>query len=131
MTPPTNPDRSGRFQHDQGVAGVASAVAVQVVSSVLILEEQTDLTLADLCRACATPGDVIMALVDEGVLTPMGQTPDDWRFTGLHAHRAGVAVRLQRDLGINLAGAALALHLLDEMATLRAQLRQLNLLSTP
>ena len=71
-----------------------------------------------------------MALVDEGVLTPMGQTPDYWRFTGLHLHRASVAVRLQRDLGINLAGAALALHLMDEMDTLRAQLRQLNPLQT-
>ena len=127
MTPPISPDHSDRFQQDQGAADVV----VQIVSSVLILEEQTDLTLADLCRACTTPGDVIMALVDEGVLTPMGQTPDDWRFTGLHVHRASVAVRLQRDLGINLAGAALALHLMDEMDTLRAQLRQLNLLSTP
>lgn len=126
MTPPFSPNHSDRFQHDQGDADVV----VQVISSVLVLEEQTDLTLADLCRACATQGDVIMTLVDEGVLTPMGQTPDDWRFTGLHAHRASVAVRLQRDLGINLAGAALALHLMDEMDTLRAQLRQLNLLPT-
>ena len=130
MTPPISPNHSDRFQHDQGVADVVVNVVVQVVSSVLVLEEQTDLTLADLCHACATQGDVIMALVDEGVLTPMGQTPDYWRFTGLHLHRASVAVRLQRDLGINLAGAALALHLMDEMDTLRAQLRQLNPLQT-
>lgn len=114
MTPPISPQNSDRFQRDHGVV------------SVLILEEQTDLTLADLCRACATQDDVIMALVDEGVLTPMGHTPDYWRFTGLHLHRASVAVRLQRDLGINLAGAALALHLMDEMETLRAQLRQFD-----
>lgn len=92
----------------------------------LVLEEQTGLTLADLCRACAAQGDVIIALVDEGVLTPIGQTPEYWRFTGVHMHRARVAVRLQRDLGINLAGAALALHLMDEMETLRAQLRQMS-----
>lgn len=69
---------------------------------------------------------MIVALVDEGVLTPSGPTPAHWRFTGVHLHRAGVAVRLQRDLGINLAGAALALHLLDEMETLRAQLRRMS-----
>jgi len=34
-----------------------------------------------------------------------------------------VALRLQRDLGLNLAGAALALELLDEVEALRAQLR--------
>lgn len=122
MTPPTSPQNSDRSQRDHRV--------VNVVSSVLVLEEQTDLTLADLCRACATQDDVIMALVDEGVLTPMGQTPDYWRFTGVHLHRASVAVRLQRDLGINLAGAALALHLMDEMDTLRAQLRQFDPLQT-
>lgn len=91
----------------------------------LVLEEQTGLTLADLCRACAAQGEVIIELVDEGVLTPTGQAPEYWRFTGVHMHRAKVAVRLQRDLGINLAGAALALHLMDEMEMLRSQLRRL------
>ena len=91
----------------------------------LVLEDQTGLTLADLSRACAAQGDVIVELVDEGVLTPTGQAPEYWRFTGVHMHRARVAVRLQRDLGINLAGAALALHLMDEMETLRAQLRRM------
>ena len=91
----------------------------------LVLEDQTGLTLADLCRACAAQGDVIIELVDEGVLAPTGQAPEYWRFTGVHMHRARVAVRLQRDLGINLAGAALALHLMDEMETLRAQLRRM------
>jgi len=33
-----------------------------------------------------------------------------------------VASRLQRDLGVNLAGAALALQLLDEIETLRAHI---------
>jgi chaperone modulatory protein CbpM len=92
----------------------------------IVLEEQTGLTLADLCRACAAQGDVIIALVEEGVLTPVGQAPEYWRFTGVHMHRARVAVRLQRDLGINLAGAALALHLMDDMETLRAQLRRMS-----
>ena len=92
----------------------------------LILEEQTGLTLADLCRACAAQGDVIIELVEEGVLIPIGQAPEHWRFTGVHMHRARVAVRLQRDLGINLAGAALALHLMDEMETLQARLRRMS-----
>lgn len=102
----------------------SNSARFEPVSS-FVLEDETGLTLADLCRACTTQGDVIMALVDEGVLTPVGQTPEYWRFTGVHMHRARVAVRLQRDLGINLAGAALALHLMDEMETLRAQLRRL------
>lgn len=89
----------------------------------IILEEQTELTLADLCRACAVHAEYIIELVEEGVLAPVGDEPVCWRFTGIHMHRATVALRLQRDLGINLAGVALALQLLDEVEALRARIR--------
>ncbi len=92
----------------------------------LILEEQSELTLADICRACAMDDVVIIEMVEEGVLTPAGQTPAQWRFSGLHLQHARVAVRLQRDLGVNLQGAALALQLLEEMDLLRARLRGLS-----
>ena len=91
-----------------------------------ILEEQTGLSLADLCRACAAEADRIIELVNEGVLAPVGDAPDYWRFTGVHLHRARVALRLESDLGVNLAGAALALELMDELQTLRARLQRLE-----
>lgn len=91
-----------------------------------ILEEQTELSLADLCRACATQADLIVELVNEGVLSPRGQQPDHWLFTGMHLQRARVALRLQNDLGVNLAGAALALELLDELDRLRTRLQLLE-----
>ncbi|WP_309684087.1 chaperone modulator CbpM [Polaromonas sp.] len=93
--------------------------------SSFILEDQTELTLDEVCRACAAQTDMIVELVNEGVLEPDGPAPGEWRFTGLHLHQARVAVRLQRDLGVNLAGVALALQLLQEMDSLRAQLRRL------
>ncbi|OOG53036.1 chaperone modulator CbpM [Polaromonas sp. C04] len=92
-------------------------------ATVFILEEQTGLTLAELCRACMAQTDFIAELVEEGVLTPAGQAPDQWRFTGVQVRHASVAVHLQRDLGVNVAGAALALQLLDELEALRARLR--------
>ncbi|MCY1167083.1 MAG: chaperone modulator CbpM [Pseudomonadota bacterium] len=91
-----------------------------------ILEDQTELTLQDVCRACAAQADLVIELVQEGVLTPSGSAPAQWRFTGIHMHRATVALRLQRDLGVNLAGAALALELMDEMDELRAQLHRMT-----
>jgi len=95
-----------------------------------ILEEQTELTLDDICRACAAQTDMIVELVDEGVLAPQGNTsnnaPEHWHFTGAHLQRARVALRLQNDLGVNLAGAALALELLDELDALRARLQMLE-----
>ena len=89
----------------------------------IILDEEAPLTLAELTRACAVNADLIVELVDEGVLAPMAREPHHWRFTGAHMRRARVAVHLQRDLGVNLAGAALALQLLDEIQALRARLR--------
>lgn len=89
----------------------------------IILEELTELTLAELCRACAVHSESIVELVEEGVLAPLGREPHRWRFSGVHMRRATVALRLQRDLGVNLAGAALALQLLDEVESLRARLR--------
>lgn len=91
-----------------------------------ILEEQSGLSLDDLCRACAAQAERIIELVNEGVLAPVGAAPDDWRFTGIHLHRARVALRLETDLGVNLAGAALALELLDELDALRERLQRLG-----
>lgn len=94
--------------------------------AVCILEEQTQLTLADLCRACAVHAERIIELVDAGVLEPVGREPARWRFSGASLHRARVALRLQRDIGIDLAGAALALELLDEIDSLRVRLRAMG-----
>ena len=92
-----------------------------------LMEDITELTLDDLCRACVAQADIIIELVSEGVIdtadAPPNQPPEHWRFTGLHLHRAKVAMRLHRDLGVNFAGAALALELMDEVQALKAKLR--------
>lgn len=92
----------------------------------IVLDEQTELTLVDLCGACAVEVESIVALVEEGVLEPSGGEQLQWRFTGVQLRRATVALRLQSELGINPAGVALALQLLDEIAVLRARLRALG-----
>jgi chaperone modulatory protein CbpM len=82
-----------------------------------------DITLAEMSVVCAVQTESIIALVEEDVLTPSGQNPSTWIFTGMHIHRANTALRLQHDLGVNLAGVALALQLLDEIKVLRMKLR--------
>lgn len=91
-----------------------------------VLEDETGLSLVEICRACAAEPEMVVALVEEGLLTPSGAAPGEWRFTGVHMQRARVAVRLQQDLGVNLAGAALALQLMEELDDLRARLRLLE-----
>ena len=91
--------------------------------SAIILDEQTTLTLSELSHACAVRTEFIVELVEEGVIAPSGREPHRWRFSGTHLRRASMAFRLQRDLGVNLAGAALALQLLDELDALRTRLK--------
>ncbi|MGC2165128.1 MAG: chaperone modulator CbpM [Gallionella sp.] len=94
--------------------------------AICILDEQTQLTLDDLCRACAVHAERIIELVDFGVLEPQGREPARWVFVGDSLHRARKALRLQRDLDMDLAGAALALELLDEITSLRDRIRAMG-----
>jgi chaperone modulatory protein CbpM len=82
------------------------------------------LTTSELCRRCKTTDQAIAEMVDFGILEPMGEHRDNWRFDAASARRAATALRLQCDLGINLAGAALALDLLERIDRLEARLRE-------
>jgi len=86
-----------------------------------VLEENDVITLADLCRSCTVETETVTLLVAEGVLDPIGDAVERWRFTAGSLRRVRTVVHLQRDLGVNLAGAALALELLDRIAELERQ----------
>ena len=88
----------------------------------LVVEEEIHLTLVELCQASRVPEQEIRAWVIEGVLAPEGATPEEWRFAGASLRRARTALRLSRDLEVNLAGIALALDLLDEITALKSRL---------
>jgi len=90
----------------------------------VVVEEEIRFTLADLCRACRVDSARLIALVEEGVLQPTGSGPEDWLFSGRSLRRARTAVRLSRDLDLNVGGTALVLDLLDEIETLRSRLRR-------
>jgi len=81
-------------------------------------------TLVQLCSEYTVQTEWIVSLVDEGILSPQGKEPEQWLFPGNSCYRISVVVRLQRDLGVNLAGAALALDLLEELQSLRQRLRE-------
>jgi len=89
-----------------------------------VVEEQVQLTLVELCQACSAEEEHVLTWVFEGVLEPVGDSPQDWYFTGESLRRARLALRLSRDLEINPPGVALALDLLDEIAELRARLQR-------
>jgi chaperone modulatory protein CbpM len=88
-----------------------------------IFEESAVLTVRDLSRMCAVDERHIVEFVDEGVLTAIEVTAAEWHFSGAALRRARLALRLERDLELNLAGVALALELMDELELLRRELR--------
>ncbi|MGR8999729.1 MAG: chaperone modulator CbpM [Gammaproteobacteria bacterium] len=85
--------------------------------------EEDSLTLGQLCRACGVHADWVISLVEESIIEPQGEEIRVWRFSGASLVRARSALRLQRDLGINLAGIALALDLMEELESLRTQMK--------
>jgi chaperone modulatory protein CbpM len=91
-----------------------------------IVEHDVHMTIVELAEATSTPEDMIMAWVSEGVLSPAGGSPQDWRFSGNSLQRAKTAARLMHDLELNLPGVALALNLLEELDQLRSQLHLAN-----
>jgi len=93
--------------------------AMTTVLTGVALTDEARFTLRELCRCCGVNAEYIMDLVEEGVLEPQGPTPAAWRFGGGSVRRVQIALHLQRDLRVNLAGAALVLDLLDEVETLR------------
>jgi chaperone modulatory protein CbpM len=87
-----------------------------------IVENEVHMSIVELSHASRTPQELIMSWVSEGVLSPAGSTPEDWRFSGDSLRRAKTAAHLTHDLELNISGVALALELLDEIAQLRARL---------
>jgi chaperone modulatory protein CbpM len=87
-----------------------------------IFEESALLSVEDLSRMCAVEERHIVEFVEEGVLTAVEIDTAEWHFSGAALRRARLALRLERDLELNLAGVALALELMDELEQLRREL---------
>jgi chaperone modulatory protein CbpM len=95
-----------------------------------LLDETTEITLAELTRTCRVHAEWVTELVQEGVIEPSGRGTQ-WRFASTSIVRIERARRLQRDLGVNLAGIALALQLIDRIDALEARLRTFGELPPP
>jgi chaperone modulatory protein CbpM len=88
-----------------------------------ILEESSALSVQDLERMFAVEQRRIFEWVEEGVISVLEIDAAEWRFSGAQLRRARIALRLERDLGVNAAGVALALELLEELEQLRRERR--------
>lgn len=84
-----------------------------------IVDESMEITIGELCRFCAVDAELVEAMIGEGIIDPSRKRGAEWCFAMSAVKRTRVVVRLQRDLGVNLAGAALAIELLDRLERLQ------------
>lgn len=90
--------------------------------ALITIETEPVLNIQELCEACRISPDLILELVEYGVLEPKGMSPQSWLFDVQDLRRVRRLMRLQQDLEVNLAGAALALDLIKQMDEMRARL---------
>lgn len=91
-----------------------------------LIDDDSYLSLNELCRSCSMQSETIEAWVFEGVLQPQGEQPQEWRFNGTTLRRAKLAQRLSQDLEVNTPGIALALDLLERIENLQAELTRVS-----
>ncbi|HUG73448.1 MAG TPA: chaperone modulator CbpM [Steroidobacteraceae bacterium] len=86
-----------------------------------IVEEEVMLTLDELSCACAVERGRVVELIEHGLMDHSAE--GDQLLGGDSLRRARIALRLQRDLEVNAAGAALVIELLERIEVLEARLR--------
>lgn len=91
-----------------------------------IFDETGEITLLQLCRSCAVGAETIEALIEQGIIEPVGRRAGHWCFPAVSMRQTRITLQLQRDLGVNLEGAALALELMEQIDELRARLAALR-----
>ena len=93
-----------------------------------IVDEATEISIEQLSIFCSVRRERIVSLVEEGVLEPVARRrsrrANEWRFAGDSLKRAARAIRLQRELDIDISALGLVLDLLEEIETLRRRVRR-------
>ena len=84
-----------------------------------LLDDSIEFTLGDLCRIVGVHEQLVVEIVEEGIVEPHGSGRSQWRFTGVAVTRIQRVIRVQQEFEVNLPGAALALELLDEIERLK------------
>lgn len=93
-----------------------------------VIDERAEVTVVQLCRSCAIEFELVERLMAEGVIEPSRREGETLYFPQHSVKRARIVVRLRSDLGLNLAGAALAVELLERIERLESRLRFAELL---
>jgi len=80
----------------------------------------------ELCQATDLSSQVLIEIIEQGIVDPPGDTPENWLFDTRMILVTKRALRLHQDLDIDWSGIALAIKLLDELEQLRGENQRLQ-----
>ncbi|GAA0243503.1 chaperone modulator CbpM [Marinomonas primoryensis] len=99
-------------------------------SEIVVIDSQHEhvlFTLEEVCERCGTHTQMIVEMVEYGIVEPIEQPLlDDWYFNSQALVRLQRAQRLMIGLKLNLSGVALSLELLDEIDGLQQHIEVLR-----
>lgn len=76
------------------------------------------MSLEEVTDSFGVTREVIYGIIDEGIIVVQGEE-QEWQFDSDAIRQIRTVLQLERDLGVNLPGAALALQLLQEIDELK------------
>jgi chaperone modulatory protein CbpM len=85
-------------------------------------EEWFVLSLSEVTTSFGVSTETVIEIVNEGIVSVQQDENNKWLFDNEAIRRIATVLRLHRDLGVNLAGAGLALELLKEIDRLKGLL---------
>lgn len=85
-------------------------------------EEWFYLSLTEVSTSFGVAKETVLEIINEGIVSGEKDDENQWRFSKEDIQQISMVLRLNHDLGVNLAGAGLALQLLKEIEYLRSQL---------
>lgn len=84
------------------------------------------ITIEELCEICNITDDVLKEFISYEIIHPMESSKQEILFALEDLQRIKTALRLQHDLEVNMAGAALILDLLKQLDEMRQKMKFLE-----
>ncbi len=85
-------------------------------------EEWFYLSLSEVSSSFGVSSKTVLEIIDEGIISVQKDDKNQLCFNNDSLRNIRTVLRLTQDLGVNLAGAGLALELLEEIENLRTKL---------
>lgn len=89
-------------------------------------EEWFFLSMSEVSRSFGVEAEMIQDIINEGIISAKKDERDQWQFDADAIQRIRIVLHLKQDLGVNIAGAGLALQLMKEIEHLRKAIEGLQ-----